>query len=452
MWPPLDGDAPAYFAPAVEFSQGRGLVNPVWLPPLDDSIDGPGGRRYIYHGFVYPLIIGWLGKINGVGAEACVGWMHIFNVLVALVAAWGVMGFCRLGGLWRGFLAFFCQLAWFAFCEGLVGRPEPVVLLWLGIGLIAVKKAPGFCPFLLPFFAGMIFFSSPAAGVLAFVLLAAFRLTQKSEFRFQELAVGLTGALGAAGICFVCYPYPVVDWIIGVWRHSRINLGLSQGQGFFPTWIGRAQTPLLLLTFAVPFVLASWSLFKIVLRLSPLRRIIFCSLGLAFLSGLAKVAFFKTEASYNAVVWIPVAVAIVAGIFQARVTRMILLGSLCLPVLGLARSALILGNQFTKNAVSFHEVQRVINSKVGQGVEVSSGLFLAVPDPWLVSFTGANLTSETLPKWRIEQQTYRGAQSPPSLAGYELVENRFGRGVKILGVPVSRTPGGWEYAVFRRVD
>jgi len=87
-----------------------------------------------------------------------------------------------------------------------------------------------------------------------------------------------------------------------------------------------------------------------------------------------------------------------------------------------------------------------------QGVEVSSGLFLAVPDPWLVSFTGANLTSETLPKWRIEQQTYRGAQSPPSFAGYELVENRFGRGVKILGVPVSRTPGGWEYAVFRRVD
>ena len=48
-WPVLDGDAPAYFSPAVEFSQGRGLLNPTWLPPLDDSIDGPGGRRYIYH-------------------------------------------------------------------------------------------------------------------------------------------------------------------------------------------------------------------------------------------------------------------------------------------------------------------------------------------------------------------------------------------------------------------
>lgn len=64
-WPPLDGDAPAYFSPAVEFSLGRGLTNPTWLPPLNDSIDGPNGRRYIYHGFVYPLLIGWLGELAG---------------------------------------------------------------------------------------------------------------------------------------------------------------------------------------------------------------------------------------------------------------------------------------------------------------------------------------------------------------------------------------------------
>ena len=451
-WPPLDGDAPAYFSPAVEFSQGRGLVNQVWLPPLDDSIDGAGGRRYVYHGFVYPLVIGWLGRISGGGATACVAWMHIFNALVATVAAWSVLCFCRWGGAFRGGLAFLAPLSFFALCEGVAGRPEPAVFLWLGLGLIAVQKVPSFCPFLLSFLAGMIFFSSPAAGVLAFALLVAFRLTQKSEFRFQELALGLTGVLSAVVICFLFYPYPATDWIMGVWRHSRINLGLPQGQGFFSTWIGRAQTPFLLFTFAVSFVLASWSLVRTAPNLSLLRRIMFCSLGLAFLSGLAKVAFFKTEASYNAVVWIPVAVAIGAGFSQARLTQMILLGSLCLPVLGLTRSGLILGNQFTNNAVSFNEVQRVIDSKVRQGVEVSSGLFLAVPDPRLVSFAGANSTPERLPRWRIEQQTYRGAQSPPSLAGYELVENRFGRGVKILGVPVSRTPGGWEYAVFRRVD
>ena len=69
VWPLLDGDAPAYFSPAVELSLDRGFRNGVWLPPLDDSIDGAGGRRYVYHGFVYPLIIGWLAKANGGGRK-----------------------------------------------------------------------------------------------------------------------------------------------------------------------------------------------------------------------------------------------------------------------------------------------------------------------------------------------------------------------------------------------
>lgn len=452
VWPPLDGDAPAYFSPAVEFSQGRGLVNQVWLPPLDDSIDGPGGRRYTYHGLIYPLLIGWLGRLSGGGATACVAWMHIFNALVALVASWGVLGFCRWGGLWRGLLAFVCPIAWFALCEGVVGRPEPAVVLWLGMGLIAVQKAPGFCPFLLPFFAGLTFFSSPAMGVLAFVLLGAFRLTQNTEFGFQELALGLTGALAAAGICFLFYPYPAADWFMGVWRHSRINLGLPQGQGFFPTWIACAQTPVLLLTFAVPFVLALWSLVRIVPNLSPIRRIMFCTLGFVFLLGIAKVAFFKTEASYNAVVWIPVAVAMGVGFSQVWLARMILLVSLCLPVLGLARNAFILGHQFTQEAVSFREVWEVITKKIEEGVEVSSGLFLAVPDPRLVSFAGSQLTNGVPSLWRIEQQTYRGAQNPPDLPNYEIVENRFGRRVMVLGVPISRTPGGWEYAIYKKKE
>ena len=178
--------------------------------------------------------------------------MHFLNVLASLLAARGVLGFCRAGGVFRGFLSFCLPLTFFSMCEAFAGRPEPAVLLWFGLGLIAVQKAPGFSPFLLPCLAGLVFLSSPAVGVLAFVLLVVVRLTQRTAIRVQELVQGLAGILVAVGICFTVYPYPAVDWVMGVWRHSRINLSLPQGQGFFSTWIARAQTPLLLLTFTIP--------------------------------------------------------------------------------------------------------------------------------------------------------------------------------------------------------
>ena len=94
VWPPMDGDAPAYFAAAVELSRGNAFENTVWLPPLDDSIDGPGGRRFIYHGFLHPLVVGTFGKVTGADAVGCVAaayavlWLAAVAAGSAVVASW----------------------------------------------------------------------------------------------------------------------------------------------------------------------------------------------------------------------------------------------------------------------------------------------------------------------------------------------------------------------------
>lgn len=83
MWPLIDGDGPAYFPPVIEWSVGRPLTNPLWLAPLDDSIDGPGGRRYIYHGFLYALVVGGMARQLGGGARPSVAAAYVVHWLVA---------------------------------------------------------------------------------------------------------------------------------------------------------------------------------------------------------------------------------------------------------------------------------------------------------------------------------------------------------------------------------
>jgi hypothetical protein len=443
----LDGDAPAYFSPVVEFSQGRGLTNPTWLPPLDDSIDGPGGRRYIYHGFVYPLLIGWLGKLSGGGATSCLAWMHFFNLIVSLSCAIGVLGFFHQQDGFRKILSFILPLFFFALCEAYAGRPEPAVFLLMGLGLIAAQNLRGtLLSCALSFFCALVFLASPAIGVLSVLPFMAFKISRKEKISFIEVAVGVASFVAALTLCFLFYPYSPIEWFQGVWRHSRINLALPQGQGFLQAWISRAQTPLLIFTFGVIALLALKCVLQEIRNQTIAVGYVLSALLFFFLIGVGKVAFLKTEASYNAVVWIPLFLAILLSVEIKNASRIALLFALILPVLGLVRSSLVLIWQFRPEAVSFYEAQDVMVVKEREGIQISSGFFLAAPDPRQVYFGG----EATL--WRLEQQTNRGVIQPPEIPGYRLVKNRFGGPIRILGLPISRTPGGWEYALYRRLD
>jgi hypothetical protein len=56
------------------------------------------------------------------------------------------------------------------------------------------------------------------------------------------------------------YPYPLVDWFQGVKTYGQNVLFQPAWQGFVPTWITRPQTPFLLVTLAVPAVMAAATL------------------------------------------------------------------------------------------------------------------------------------------------------------------------------------------------
>ena len=327
-----------------------------------------------------------------------------------------------------------------------------MVLLWISAGALAWLALPqppaafvcGACVVL----AGL---TSPLAGLLgALILAAAMSLGRGEPGAMQVVGCALGGCL-AGLVCFSLYPFSLMEWMQGVWRHSRINLGLPAFQGFAFTWLTRPHLPLLFVTFlalALPAVAAVWVASRSVRR----RRAVVAWISLiVFAVILGRFSLVKSEAAYNAVVWLPLFAAVVLHHTERRATVWLVVAAMTLPVLGLARSSVLLGQQIGAGP-SYADVRFWAARFLDQGLAMSPGLFLASPDLRKTNFRSAPEAGESGSKWFIDQQLASGRGEPKSYEGYELVRSTFAGPLEILGIPLSRAPTGWQYAVYRRLE
>src|SRR5262245_2906245 len=123
-WPVIDGDGPAYFPAAVEWSAGRALTNPVWLPPLNDSLDGPGGRRYIYHGVLYQRLVGALARPFGGGPRAAVAAAYVLHWFAAIAGTLAILSWANVSRTARMSLAAVLPLSMLGLSVAWHGRVE----------------------------------------------------------------------------------------------------------------------------------------------------------------------------------------------------------------------------------------------------------------------------------------------------------------------------------------
>ena len=167
---------------------------------------------------------------------------------------------------------------------------------------------------------------------------------------------------------------------------------------------------------------------------------------LAFTVGLVRIAFLKTEASYNAVVWMPLLACVAVSARGSDFRSWIVVVALMLPAVGLTRSSVLLAVQFNPRSVSFNEVRHRIRELPLQESSVTKGLWIAVDDVTKVTFT--NVDDPARKRFFVRQQANTGQADPPAFAGYRLIESRYRPGLTVLGLPFSRTPGGWGFAVY----
>jgi hypothetical protein len=212
----------------------------------------------------------------------------------------------------------------------------------------------------------------------------------------------------------------------------------------------RPHLPLLFVTFAILTGLALWRVVAMRRRVPVVSAMIGGASLLIFAFILFRTAFVKSEAAYNAVVWLPLFAAVAVPWMTCRVLWFALLMALSLPVLGLSRSALLLWHQ-AGTGPSYAEARAVAQRHLGEGLAVAPGLFLASPDLRNTRFgRGDGFLDATGPAWFLDQQVATGRTEPRQHDGYDLVENRFGSAVKIFGIPISRAPTGWQYALYER--
>lgn len=453
VWPPMDGDGAMLFPSAVESARGNGLVNTPWVAPMNDTIDGPGGRRHISHGFLNQLLVGMAASVTGGDAAQCVAWSHFVVLLAAATCGAGVLSWRSARGHSSPVdfaLGFLSVTAFFALAFAWFGRAEPLVMVWVGAAILALRFLPADAALLsCGIFLGLSAWTSPMSAIIGALLLGVFMVARPIGPNCREIALVAAGGLIATVASFTIYPYTLPEWIGGTIRHSRIHFDHPSFQGLMQSWIARPHMPLLVVTFGL---LAAGAFMQMTRSLQGADRwrkalaVVGC-LVLAFV--LFRLTVVRGEAVYNVAAVLPVLAAAAAHGLRGFVGPTLLSLALLLPTLGLARTSALLASQ-VRTGPAYEDIRGIIAEKMPDGLIVSKGLWLAVPDFGRVTF-GRPDFARARPQWFIDQQLATGRAEPRDYSGYRLVEDKFSGPVRIFGFPVSRAPTGWQYALYQKI-
>lgn len=282
---------------------------------------------------MYPIVVGSLGRLVGGGAEGAVTAAYVVHWLAAIGGGAALLTWMAIRGWLRLVAAFVFPISMLGSSVAWHGRVEPLAILIVAAGVLAWRLPSPWRDVVVGAALPVLIFTTPACGALGlFVVGIAYLLDRRS--RLRDIAACAAGSVAATIAAVAVFPYPIRDWVGGVIRHSRINLSLTAGQGFVQTWLKAPESPLLILTFGTLLLAAAVLVVDLARRQTRPRQMAVAVLSGVFLVGLARLAFVKTEASYNAVVWLPLAGAM--AVASVRSTRPLLfcVGVLALPALG----------------------------------------------------------------------------------------------------------------------
>ena len=452
VWPPMDGDGAMLFPSAVELARGNGFVNTPWVSPMNDTIDGPGGRRHISHGFLSQLLIGLAASLTGGDSPQCVTWSYIVVFLAAVVGGLALLSWrpAQIApGLSGGLLGFLSVTGFFSLAFAWFGRVEPMVMLWVGCALLGLRFLPGMgAIFVCGAALGLMAWTSPMSAILGALLLGICMLLRQGMLSVGSVVLLVAGGVTATALSFAVYPYTLNEWIGGTIRHSRIHFDHPAFQGLLHTWVTRPHAPLLVITIGLLMLGSLLALPRLTIGMVRWRKSLFVICCLLFAVAVFRLTVVRGEAVYNIIPFLPVFAATALHGGRGFPGAVLLIAALVFPAVGLARSSVLLGSQVA-NGPRFEEVRQAITERVDEGLLVSKGLWLAVPELGRVEY-GRPGFGRGEPRWFIDQQLATGRPSPATYPGYSLVLDRFSGPVKVFGLPISRAPTGWQYALYEK--
>lgn len=233
--PPPFTDSAAFIPPAVEFQDGRGLRNPIY--PLADTLDSSGDARYLFHGPLFPWLLGsFVLDPTPRSAFLVTALLRSLTLVGFACAACAVITWqsARQGKhtIWMLTLAASLLIAAQAGMQvPQVGRPEALSTVILMVGSLAIfLRRRG--PMLLAMVAtlGLAGATHPAGAVLVGVLFVgalAYRFCPARAF-LDAATVGL-GGIVLALVILEASPHGAVDTIQGIRKHLSVIAARTDG-------------------------------------------------------------------------------------------------------------------------------------------------------------------------------------------------------------------------------
>lgn len=457
---PLQGDALCFVPAAMSLAEGNGLRNPVYHPGR--VADRADPTRLNWHGPVAPHVWSWLawdknyiGLKFGGARTAALG-------LLAMLAA-----LLRRG--WRsgqtGWLSVWMP-AWIILGSGWIfthlGRPENVAaaaaVLTLAV-LPATMSATWAC--IAGAGLGVVVATAPAAGMLLTPLvMLAVGLNASAEVLWKRLVILAVTSLAVCGTLLQTLGFGVGEWMEGMWLHGGEVILEGEMSSLKPYWLWLPDSPLLIVSLLAVLGTLWWNRPRREMTLSGFQKLVIIAsilmLGVAAFIALIRIA----TNYYNVLPALACLIVFTAWQWMRRPLRLsswALLLALGLPVLGLARSVVVL-NSASAHGLSVHQAKQWIAEDFAklipqnQSVVFGHALFeLTDTDALAGRPIRLSHDMEFREDCIVLPQAGMGTVEPPRMPGYLMVADRYVREVpQIGGITVARSTGAYGYAIYVR--
>jgi hypothetical protein len=457
---PLDSDAYVFLPQAIHYRLDGHLINTVYSQTIGYSPEHDG--RYIWHGYLFPLITAYLMPRADYPSAALVVFGYEVITLVTMAFALATLRPRDAVAAWTMVLPLFVCAAWLD-----IGRPEPLIFVWFSLGLLAfLHTRSTWHPWIVGLTLGLTSATSLVPGAFFGLFYAAYLALWKTRRDCIEngIKAAWTGVMVFALTLFI-YPYTFLEWCHGTSLHATVcmlqhHLKIT---GFIYGWITNTVYPLALfwlgLFGAVLFFYASkidwrrrgWRFGFVVFSLIILVAIVRTSGDerLYNIVCLGPLFLFATQAMLwsMAETWTAArrkTAALVLAIF-ALITMVPQLdyGLLRFQIhRGLDRAhAQVLVDKIMQDepgAIDFSlGLVSLFNQPRGGGI--NSGFYLSVPE----------LPSQA--PIVLIQQINPYQVTPPIFSNYTLVQNYFTDYVpRFLGFRLAQSPRAYNFAVYKR--
>ncbi|ACB95427.1 hypothetical protein Bind_1799 [Beijerinckia indica subsp. indica ATCC 9039] len=449
-------DSSSFLPTALWIAKGLDWLNPL-APHLDLTRPDNSIPRFVYHGWLYPYLIGI--------ASPSADWMSLFLTNSLFIAAEALIYAVLLKYathspllLVSAVLIFFLSILSFSY------RPDVIATFLIFLIAFVRLHSASTNPLLPGFLFALLFLSQPNSCLIVAPVYAALEFErQKPKQALTTLA--FVGAIAFALIAlafFFFYPFPIADWISGIVSQAAYFSQRKEYFSFVKFLVADPEFPLLIVFMAISGLFVLTKLFTN----KPRTVTVFSRLLIALtVSYMFFTAIRVPPANYNIIQFVPaMTYYMVYSIDRYRPqAKWFWLSLTAFVVIFGVVAAFNLSRKLVQTIVSAQDPA----ASYGQSAARIATVLSACPDVAAAFNVAFSMTTiEQMTKTHFIRDlsemndhsydayvtTLNGTSSVPAIESFEVIYANENAGIRLLGVPLSNSRNAYGLAILLNKD